>query len=512
MPTGGGRVKPLPPASGFARGRGGLLRTWLADSAYQWLAVLEHELLLFAAVWFAIGAADELVMDGIWLWQRLTGAGRTGQLAGNGRDKLSSMAAVFVPAWRESAVIGPMVAHCLAVWPQEDLRIYVGCYRNDQETLNALTIVSEDPRVRVVVHDRDGPTTKADCLNRLYLAMRQDERRSGQRIGFIVLHDAEDMVHPAALALMDRALDTVDFVQLPVRPEPQASSPWVAGHYCDEFAEAHARDMVVRDHIGAGLPSAGVGCAFSRAAIERIVAVRGGALPFAADCLTEDYEAGMLVAETGGRSRFIRVRDARGELVATREFFPDGLAASVRQKTRWVHGIAFQGWDRLGWNRSAGDLWMRLRDRRGPLVALVLLAAYLALPLWPIVRFGEMAGFVVPVPPGPVLKGLLAFNLCSLIWRLVVRALFTGSEYGWIEGVRSVFRFPVGNIIAIMAARRAAVAYVRVLFGGALTWDHTLHCAHPVQAGVGLASHASSTQRPRRPASSGLVPAALVGN
>lgn len=155
---------------------------------------------------------------------------------------------------------------------------------------------------------------------------------------------------------------------------------------------------------------------------------------------------------------------------------------------------------------------MRLRDRRGPLVALVLLAAYLALPLWPIVRFGEMAGFVVPVPPGPVLKGLLAFNLCSLIWRLVVRALFTGSEYGWIEGVRSVFRFPVGNIIAIMAARRAAVAYVRVLFGGALTWDHTLHCAHPVQAGVGLASHASSTQRPRRPASSGLVPAALVGN
>ncbi|MFX8637222.1 glycosyltransferase family 2 protein, partial [Acinetobacter baumannii] len=83
----------------------------------------------------------------------------------------------------------------------------------------------------------------------------------------------------------------------PVRPEPQAASRWVGGHYCDEFAESHAKAMVVRDWLGVSLPAAGVGCAFSRAAIEAIAARRGCAQPFAAECLTEDYEFGLLVGE-----------------------------------------------------------------------------------------------------------------------------------------------------------------------------------------------------------------------
>jgi adsorption protein B len=78
-----------------------------------------------------------------------------------------------------------------------------------------------------------------------------------------VLHDAEDMVDPAALGLLDRALDEADFVQLPVLPEPQRSSRLVGSHYCEEFAEAHGKLMVVRGALSAGLPAAGVGCAFS---------------------------------------------------------------------------------------------------------------------------------------------------------------------------------------------------------------------------------------------------------
>jgi adsorption protein B len=49
---------------------------------------------------------------------------------------------------------------------------------------------------------------------------------------------------------------------------------------------------------------------------------------------------------------------------------------AVRQKTRWIHGIALQSWDRMGWMGRPVDVWMALRDRRGPLVALVLGAAY----------------------------------------------------------------------------------------------------------------------------------------
>lgn len=452
---------------------------WPSYSAFQWLAIFEHELLLFAAIWFAVGAIDELAVDATWLWLRLTGRARTARLAHDPTEELLGISAVLVPAWSESAVIGAMVSHCLQSWPQRNLRIYVGCYRNDQETLAVLTALVSDARLRVVVHDRDGPTTKADCLNRLYRAMCDDERRSGQRARAVILHDAEDMVHPAALSLMDRALTDFDFVQLPVRPEPQAASPWVAGHYCDEFTEAHARDMIVREAIGAGLPSAGVGCAFSRAAIDRIIALRGGGDPFAAECLTEDYECGLLVSETGGRSTFLRVRDDDGGLVATREFFPATLTTSIRQKTRWVHGIAFQGWDRLGWNLRLSDLWMRLRDRRGPLLALVLASAYLMVLIWPLLRLAEAWKVIVPLPPEPLVKGLLLFNLLSFFWRLFVRAVLTGAEYGWVEGARAVLRFPVGNVITIIAGRRALAAYIRVLFGGRLQWDHTVHLAHP---------------------------------
>ena len=88
------------------------------------------------------------------------------------------------------------------------------------------------------------------------------------------MHDAEDMVHPAALAVMDRALAEVDFVQLPVRPEPQPASRWIAGHYSDEFTEAHAKALVVRDALGAAIPAAGVGCGFSREALASLARLR----------------------------------------------------------------------------------------------------------------------------------------------------------------------------------------------------------------------------------------------
>jgi adsorption protein B len=51
----------------------------------------------------------------------------------------------------------------------------------------ATRAVGHDPRLRLVIHDRPGPTTKADCLNRVYAAMCADEARSGQHFHGIVL-------------------------------------------------------------------------------------------------------------------------------------------------------------------------------------------------------------------------------------------------------------------------------------------------------------------------------------
>lgn len=444
------------------------------------LGRIEHELLLFAAVWFALGALDEIAVDGLWLWLRLTGRVRTGRVDRQATAPLRGVAAVLVPAWREADVIGTTIRHALSVWPQADLRLYVGCYRNDPATLAALIGIGGDPRLRIVIHNREGPTTKADCLNRLYAAVVEDEQRGGYRARAIILHDAEDMVHPAGLALLDQGLDTADFVQLPVRAEPQPQSPWIGGHYCDEFAESHGKAMVVRDWLGAGLPAAGVGCAFSRAAIEAIAEQRGGRDPFAAECLTEDYEFGLLIREVGRHGRFVRMRDADGALVATREFFPARLVPAVRQKTRWLHGIAFQGWERLGWKARPAELWMRLRDRRGPMTAIVLAAAYLLLPIALVLVLAQWAGVYAPPPVSPVLHGLLQVNFAALLWRLAARVAFTTREFGWREGLRAIPRLPVANVIAIMAGRRALSAYIATLrFGRPAQWDHTVHSRHP---------------------------------
>ncbi|MGE3692075.1 MAG: glycosyl transferase family protein [Novosphingobium sp.] len=456
-------------------------------NALRCLLAAEGELLLFATFWFIVSAIDEAAIDLSWLWLRLNGHAGAGRVPANlARSPLLGRAAILVPAWHEQEVIGEMVAHLLGAWPQRDFTLYIGCYRNDPATIEAaIAGIGNDTRVRLIVNPREGPTTKADCLNRLYSALREDEIRSGTMYRNVILHDAEDMVHPSALAVMDRALAEVDFVQLPVRPEPQRASPWIAGHYSDEFTEAHAKTMVVRDALGAAIPAAGVGCGFSREALSHLAAMRmaaGASGPFAADCLTEDYELGLLVSRNGGRSRFLRMRDADGSLVATRSFFPPTLDAAVRQKARWIHGIALQGWERLGWRGRPVDIWMALRDRRGPLTAIVLASAYLLLAIEGILAVARLAGWQGEVERSPLLQWMIAIAFASFLWRAFFRFLFTTREYGPVEGLRAVLRIPVANVISIMAARRALKAYIRTLGGAEVSWDKTSHDSHPAAA------------------------------
>jgi adsorption protein B len=328
-------------------------------------------------------------------------------------------------------------------------------------------------------HDRDGPTTKADCLNCLYAAVETDERRGGTRFRMVLLQDAEDMVDPAALGLLDAALAHADFVQLPVLPEPQRSSRWIGSHYCEEFAEAHGKAMVVRGELGASLPAAGVGCAFNRDLLGTIADDMRGSGPFSVDSLTEDYELGMKIRAAGARSWFLRARRPDGRLVATRACFPPSLRQAVVQKSRWIHGIALQGWDRLGWSGGLAERWMRLRDRRGPFSAVVLFAAYLLLVMAGILWVAGQFGFGRPWQPSGLLVAVLWINLASFAWRAAMRFAFTAREYGVAEGMRALLRLPHANIIAIMSGRRALFAYVATLFGAKLRWDKTHHEAHP---------------------------------
>jgi len=444
--------------------------------------LLQHEMLLFAGIFFLIGTLDEFAVDIAYLWLRITRRIGTGRIdaAELSTNPLGGRVAVFIPCWQESRVIGATVAHALTVWSDPELTIHIGCYVNDAETLAAArSLAAQDCRVRVVVNPAPGPTSKADCLNCLYKALEDEETATGRTVRMVVLHDAEDMVDPLALKLFDLALDHAAFVQLPVLALPKPGSPFVAGHYADEFCEAHGKTMAVRDGLGAGVPGAGVGCAVRRDAIRAVARMRGKTGPFAADSLTEDYEFGLDIAAMGLRTRFLRMRTIEGRLIATRAYFPGRIGESVRQKTRWINGIALLGWDRMGWGRGFARRWFDLRDRRGPLAALLLFLAYALLLSIAVSWAVRSLGRIGPVAPGPVLRMLLIANFAALVWRAVVRAAFTGREFGWREAMLAVIRIPVSNFIAILAGRRALFAYLRTLRGAPVVWEKTEHRDHP---------------------------------
>jgi adsorption protein B len=325
-----------------------------------------------------------------------------------------------------------------------------------------------------VLVNHKGPTTKADCLNRLWKALLADEIAGGYKAKAIVLHDAEDAVHTDELRVFDRLLAIGGAVQLPVIPVRTKSSRWISGHYCDEFAEAHGKNMVVREAIGARLPLAGVACAIERNLIGRLAVMHGGD-PFDPNSLTEDYELGMRIGAAGGRTIMARILDSNGRLIGTRACFPDTLTSSVRQKARWLTGIALAGWDRLGWNGNLAQKWMLLQDRRSILAAIVMSAAYACILLTAILTVAEALGAYQPKPFAPTLIILLWCNAAFLFWRLFVRAAFVAALYGPKEALLSIPRSVITNIIAIMAAQRACSDYVRHCFGTPLRWDKTAH-------------------------------------
>ena len=137
-------------------------------------------------------------------------------------------------------------------------------------------------------------------------------------------------------------------------------SRWISGHYCDEFAEAHIKELVVREAVGAAIPLAGVGCAIARRPLARLAALQDGR-PFAGSSMTEDYEIGLRIGALGLKTMFVRIPAQPSDrgVVASRGHFPATLGAAVRQKARWLGGIALAGWDRLGWSGGLGERWMR---------------------------------------------------------------------------------------------------------------------------------------------------------
>jgi len=443
----------------------------------NFIDVVTRELTLFAAIFLAVGGIDDFFVDLLFLCNCVAGRERAlGPISGI-QSASAHRFAIFVPAWDESSVIAPMLRSMLARWQAGAYRIYVGTYPNDPATIAAvLSVIEADPRVRLVIGPRPGPTTKADCLNALWAALQRDEAAEGEAFTAIVLHDAEDVVHPQELAVYSGWIDRHGAVQLPVAPLCQPGSRLVSGHYVDEFAQSHGATLLVRQMLGASMPLAGVGCAIRCDVLRRIATERG--VPFDATSLTEDYELGLTLRAMGARCVFVRVAECPGgPPVAVRAYFPATVRASVRQKARWMAGIALAGWDRTGWARAwdIGDHWMRMRDRRVTLAMPVLAIAYAALLCWGLsLLCHQLAGVPLPAPESPLAEGL-AFNLLLLAWRLGMRTALVTRLHGWREGLWAAPRMVVANYIGLLAARRALWIYVGLLGGGPVRWDKTAH-------------------------------------
>ena len=440
------------------------------------LAVLTRELLWLTASGIFLSSMDDIAVDLLWL----------GRFAFRREQPLPpapaepARFALIVPAWDESAVIGAMLARLCGTIPDPRLCVFVGVYPNDPATLAAVQAVG-DARVTPVLTGAPGPTTKADCLNHLWRGVLAHEARVGARFKAVILHDAEDVVDPASIDLYDRWIPELAMVQVPVLPIQDPDTRWVSGHYCDEFAQAHAKDMMVRGLLGAPVPSAGVGTAIDRDVLARLAGPAQA--PFDAASLTEDYEMGTRVHRLGLKGRMVRAH-VNGRLVATRAYFPATIDTAVRQKSRWLTGIALSGWDRLGWDGGPATRWMLLRDRKGLFTAGIAMLGYvvaalvllqLALRAWVSQRAG------VPLPPlvagtESMLPGFLLLNLLLLGWRLAMRAGFTGAAYGWAEGLMAMPRAVLANAINFLAALKALGRYRQALGTGAPPdWGKTDH-------------------------------------
>lgn len=470
--------------------------------ATAWGIVVLQLVFVALACCFIVSGTDEFFVDMICIYRKL----RHRFIVEKRYTLLSDVQlfakaeqniAIMIPCWDESAVIGRMVSNTVNVLAYSHYVIFIGTYPNDPKTRREVALLREKyHNIERIVCPKDGPTSKADCLNWIYEGIKLYEKEHGVNFDIIAMNDSEDIMHPWVLKLYNYLIPRVDMVQLPVFPMERPWYMFTAGHYLDEFAENHTRDMMVREHIGGAIPSAGVGTAFSHSILNKLAATQNNQV-FTLGSLTEDYDLGLRLYDMGAKQIFVRnapvwisgdtVQEKSVPLwlqrnyIGIREYFPDTFRAAVRQKSRWVAGIALQGWARIGWKGSAGQLFMLMRDRKGIItnfinlmanMMLVILSLYLLQPY----LFPDAYRLPPLVEKGSVIWWIVCINFFFFFWRITLRFAFVNGVYGPWQAALSIPRLFWANVInffATMRALRLFLAYC--ITGKSIAWDKTDH-------------------------------------
>ena len=282
------------------------------------LSRIAAELALFAGVGFLLFAVNDLLVDLIYFGAADVARGdrlqplpaRLRQRAAGVRRSPASSPSSFPPGTK-SAVIASMLRATLQRLEYPNYRIFVGHYRNDPATAAAIASV-RDERIEAVQVDADGPTTKADCLNHLYDALIAYETPTGRAAKAVVLHDAEDVVHPLELALFDRLIDRAGVIQLPVLPLIDPARAGSAAIIATSSPRRTSRNWwcARRSARRSRWPGSAARSPASRSpAWPRMHDGR----PFAGASMTEDYEMGLRLGALGLKTMFVRIPAEPGE-------------------------------------------------------------------------------------------------------------------------------------------------------------------------------------------------------
>lgn len=406
--------------------------------------------------------------------------------------------AIMVPAWHETGVIGKMAELSAITLDYENYHIFVGTYPNDPETqLDVDKVCAIFPNVHKVVCARPGPTSKADCLNNVLDAIQQFELQASLEFSGFILHDSEDVVSSLELRLFNYLLPKNDLIQIPVYPYKRRWWNFTCMHYLDEFAEVHGKDVVVREALAGQVPSAGVGTCFSRRAVLALLE-DGDGIAFDAQSLTEDYDIGFRLKEKGLKEIFVRFpvilddsKEAKKKMltgqsiresnvICVREFFPDTLATAIRQKSRWITGIVFQGYKTHGWTKNLILNYFLWRDRKGvitnfisftaTIILVQLLLLWLYQNIWP-----GAYHFLSIFESSEWLMNFLWLNFFLMMNRMIQRIYFVSSFYGIVQGLLSIPRLFWGNYINFMANWRAVKQVIAHSDVRRIAWDKTTH-------------------------------------
>lgn len=392
------------------------------------------------------------------------------------------MIAVLIPCWQEAGVIGTMLKqNCYSI-DYSNYYFFVGVYPNDLETVNEVQEVAQlIKNVRCVIGTTPGPTNKATNLNEIYNYVREFEKTLKSSFSIFIFHDSEDVIHPMSFKLYNYLMPRKEMIQIPVFP--LEVNYWNFTHwlYADEFSENHTKDIIVRESIRGHVPSAGVGTAFSRHALQ-FLEDPTTRTPFSIDSLTEDYRTSLAIRIEGLKQIFVTetiirmkwqprgflrkgyVQKPTREYIATRALFPLEYKKAVRQKARWIIGIVFQEWLHTPWPKEWRIKFTLAHDRKSFITHFINGVGYFVFFFWVLYSLCTYTN-----PEYPSLQE--QFNLYPWVWWLIVivtlimiermiqRMIAVKRVYGWIPSFLSIPRTFYGNLLNLHALFRAYHIY-----------------------------------------------------